>query len=56
MITALIVFAISSTLFGPSYYLDYPDEFWLILVGFAFSGFTLAYCYIPVCPEMVEAA
>ncbi len=56
MIFSLILVSALSTLFGPSKILNYPDELYLIVIGFITSGFACAFCFIPACPEMLESA
>lgn len=53
---AFICVTATTTLFGPSEFLNYPNEFWLIVVGYALSGYTLAFAFVPSCPEMLNAA
>jgi hypothetical protein len=40
---------------GPSEVLGYPDEIWIMLVGFALNGIAQGFIFIPLLPDALEA-
>ena len=56
MVIAFILLTIFSTMFGPSKILMFPNNIWVIILGFVLSGFTLSFCFLPACPEMIETS
>ncbi len=56
MILSLILVAAFSTLFGPSEVLNYPNKLYLMIIGLILNGFTVAFSFIPACPEMIESS
>ena len=56
MITGGLCMTLVSTMIGPSKFLNYPENMWLMIGGLSATGFTLAFSFVPSCPEMVETA
>ncbi len=56
MVTCFIILTIGSTMFGPSKVLQFPNNLGLMITGFVVSGFTLAFCFLPASPEMIESS
>ena len=40
---------------GPSEYLGFPNELWLILLGYCINGVAQGFIYIPLIPEIIES-
>jgi MFS family permease len=45
---------ISLILLGPSYYLDFPNQLWIMIVGLALQGACVGCMLILVLPEIIE--
>ena len=48
-----MIVGITSTLMGPSKALNYPNEFWIMVLGFIVGGYFSAFTFIPACPEIL---
>jgi len=56
MIIGFIITGFVGTMFGPSEFLGYPNELWLIILGMAFGGLIAAFTFVPTYMEMLEAS
>jgi len=55
ILTSFLLLALSMTFQGPSEVLGYPDEIWIMLVGFALNGIAQGFIFIPLLPDALEA-
>lgn len=51
----LVLVGCSQLLVGPSYYIGFQPEIWVMFIGLFFMAFFAAFNYIPVIPEIIEA-
>jgi len=47
--------SIAIAIMGPSHYLGFPNEVWLLVVGQALQGAGLGFAFIPILPEMIDS-
>jgi len=55
ILTSFFLLAVSMTFQGPSLELGYPDEVYLMLIGFALNGIAQGFIFIPLLPDALEA-
>lgn len=55
ILTSFFLLAVSMTFQGPSLELGFPDEVYLMLIGFALNGIAQGFIFIPLLPDALEA-